>query len=640
MKKNYSEESIKVLEGLEAVRKRPGMYIGSTDKRGLHHLVWEIVDNAVDEAMVGHGDTITVTITKENGIVVSDKGRGVPVGMHSTGVSTPELIFATLHAGGKFEEGGYTSSGGLHGVGASVVNALSSRFEVEICRDGYRHTINFKNGGILEKNLTKQEKTNATGTTIFFQPDVTIFSETTYNFSTIAERMRETAFLIKGLRTVVKDERSGEEESYYYENGLTAFVEFLNEDKSVVHKPVYFKSVDKQTNIEIECAFQYTSSFSESIISFANNIRTREGGTHDTGAKTAFTRIINDYAKNKKILKAGIKSLDGSDLREGLTMCLSVKIPEKYFLMEGQTKSKLGTAEVRKIAESVVGSNLNYFLEENPNVAKQIIDRAVDAHKTREYAKKARNSKKNNSKNSQSLFLSGKLTPCQTKNPKVNELFIVEGDSAGGSAKQGRDRKYQAILPLRGKVINSEKSKFSEIIKNEEINSMIYAIGSNVGHDFDLSKCNYDKIIIMTDADTDGAHIQTLLLTFFYRFMRSLVEANKVYIAMPPLYKVTYGKKSEYLWTDRELRELVESINGKYIIQRYKGLGEMNADQLWETTMNPESRTLIQVTIDDLALAEKRVSVLMGDKVDPRRKWIEDNVDFYQKDTLVGEEYE
>lgn len=639
MPKKYSEDSIKVLEGLEAVRKRPGMYIGSTDKRGLHHLVWEIVDNSVDEAMIGNGDEITVIITKDNGIKVIDKGRGVPVGMHSSGVPTPELIFATLHAGGKFEEGGYVSSGGLHGVGASVTNALSSKFYVEICRDGYLHTIKFENGGKVVQKLKKIEKTSKTGTTVFFQPDPTMFSETVYNFSTITERLRETAFLIKRLRTTVIDERTDETESFFYENGLSAFVEFLNEDKHVLHKPQFFTAKDKETGIEVECAFQYTSSFNESVISFANNIRTREGGTHDVGAKTAFTRSINDYAKNKKMLK-NIKSLDGSDVREGLSMCLSVKIPEKYFIMEGQTKTKLGTGEARRVVESVVTTNLSYFLEENPKVGKQIIDRAVDAQKAREFAKKQRDSKKKNSKSSSSLFLSGKLTPCQKKNPKKNELFIVEGDSAGGSAKQGRDRTFQAILPLRGKVINSEKTKFTDIIKNEEINSMIYAIGSNVGKDFEVEKCNYDKVIIMTDADTDGAHIQTLLLTFFYRFMKELVEQNKVYIAMPPLYKITYGKNSEYVWTDREMRELIDSISGKYIIQRYKGLGEMNADQLWETTMDPKTRTLIQVTIDDLALAERRVSVLMGDNVENRRKWIENHVDFNQVDTLVGEEYE
>ncbi len=640
MANKYSEESIKVLEGLEAVRKRPGMYIGSTDKRGLHHLVWEIVDNAVDEAMIGHGSEITVTITKDNGIIVEDMGRGVPVGMHSTGVATPELIFATLHAGGKFEEGGYISSGGLHGVGASVVNALCTKFYVEIKRDGYEHTIKFENGGQLVQKLKKGSKTKKTGTKIYFLPDSKMFSETTYNISTIAERMRETSFLIKGLKTVVIDERTDEKHEFCYENGLSAFVEFLNEDKQTLHSPVYFKNTDSETGIEVECAFQYTKGFNESVISFANNIRTREGGTHDTGAKTAFTRALNDYAKNKKLLKSGIKNLDGSDIREGLTMCLSVKVPEKLFLMEGQTKSKLGTSEARKVVEVNVHSNINYFLEENPKVAKFIVERAIDAHKTRMDAKKARNSKKNNAKNSQSLFLSGKLTPCQTKDASKNELFIVEGDSAGGSAKQGRDRTFQAILPLRGKVINSEKAKFSDIIKNEEINSMIYAIGSNVGRDFDISKCNYDKVIIMTDADTDGAHIQTLLLTFFYRFMRELVEAGKVYIALPPLYKVTYGKNSDYVWEDSELRELISSIDNKYTIQRYKGLGEMNAEQLWETTMDPETRTLIQVTIDDLALAERRVSVLMGENVSYRRKWIEDNVDFYEIDTLVGDNNE
>ncbi|MFV0498911.1 MAG: DNA topoisomerase IV subunit B [Bacilli bacterium] len=638
MKKSYSEDSIKVLKGLEAVRKRPGMYIGSTDKRGLHHLVWEVLDNSVDEAMIGNGKEITVIITRDNGIKVIDEGRGVPVGMHSTGVATPELIFATLHAGGKFEEGGYVSSGGLHGVGASVVNALSTKFYVEICRDGYLHTIKFADGGKVVSKLKKHEKTKKTGTSVYFMPDPSIFSEINFDFEIISERLRETAFLVKGLRTTLIDEREDKTETSCYENGLVAFVEFLNEDKTSLHRPQYFSAIDDETRIEVECAFQYTSAFNENIVSFANNIRTREGGTHDIGAKTAFTRSINDYAKSKKVLK-NLKSLDGSDIREGLSMCLSVKVPEKYFIMEGQTKSKLGTGEARRFVESVVSTNLAYFLEENPKVAKQIIDRAIDSQKIRDIAKKQRDNKKKNSKSS-SLFLSGKLTPCQKRDPKRNELFIVEGDSAGGSAKQGRERTFQAILPLRGKVLNSEKAKFSEIIKNEEINSMIYAIGSNVGRDFELEKCNYDKIIIMTDADTDGAHIQTLLLTFFHRHMRELVEANKVYIALPPLYKVTYGKKSEYLWTDKELRDLVATISCKYVIQRYKGLGEMNADQLWETTMDPKTRTLIQVTIDDDIKANKRVSVLMGDNVKHRREWIESNVDFNQVDSLIGENYE
>ncbi len=637
MSKNYSEDSIKVLEGLEAVVKRPGMYIGSTDKRGLHHMIWEIVDNSVDEAIVGAGSKIIVSITKENGIVVEDFGRGIPVGKHATGVSTPELIFGTLHAGGKFQEGGYVASGGLHGVGASVVNALSSKFYAEISRDGYTHSIKYENNGKLVSKLKKGEKTTSTGTKVYFLPDSKIFSETVFNYSIICEHLRETAFLVKGLQIIINDERTGESTEYCYENGISAFIDFLNEDKTVLHDIVYFEGVDSETKIEVECAFQYNTSYSENVISFANNIRTREGGTHEVAAKTAFTRVCNDFAKNNKLLKGKIKSLDGSDLRDGLTMCISVKIPEKYFLMEGQTKSKLGTSEARKVVENLVGTNLNYFLAENHKVANKIIEKALETQKIREEQKKERNSKKNKNSNSKSLFLSGKLTPCQTKSKSKAELFIVEGESAGGSAKQGRNREYQAILPLRGKVINSEKAKLSDILKNEEINSMIYAIGGNVGKDFEYDKIKYDKIIIMTDADTDGAHIQTLLLTFFYRFMRELVENGNIYIALPPLYKVSFNKKEEsYVWTDDELHKL---INGKsnYVIQRYKGLGEMNADQLWETTMDPNTRSLIQVEIDDIALAEKRVSVLMGEKVEPRRNWIESNVDFANSDSMVGE---
>lgn len=629
MEKDYNESSIQVLEGLDAVRKRPGMYIGSTDSRGLHHLIWEIVDNSVDEALAGYGNVIELTIHKDNSITVKDEGRGVPVGMHASGVSTPQLIFSTLHAGGKFGGDGYKTSGGLHGVGASVVNALSIELSATICREGHEYFISFKDGGKLDQPLKTVKKSSKTGTTTYFKPDPSIFINHEFNYSVVCERMRETAFLMRGLKTVVIDERTDSKEEYYYENGLSAFVEFLNEDKTELHKTVYFNSVDVETEISVECAFQYTNSFNENIISFANNIRTHEGGTHETGAKSAFTKVLNDYARVQKLLKDK-KNLDGNDLREGLTLCISVKVPEKYLILEGQTKSKLGTSEARRICESIVAEHLNYFLHENVNVSKVLVSRALEAQVLREQSRKQKENNKK-TKSSKQLFLSGKLTPAQHVNPKKNELYIVEGDSAGGSAKQGRNREFQAILPLRGKVINSERAKVSDIFKNEEINSMIYAIGAGVGHDFNLEESNYDKIILMTDADTDGAHIQVLLLTFFYRFMKPLVEAGKIYIALPPLYKITSTKKSsdfEYAWNDEELAEITKKYPTGYLIQRYKGLGEMNADQLWDTTMDPAKRTLIQVSIEDFAIAEKRVSVLMGEKVEPRRKWIESNVKF------------
>ncbi|KQL53978.1 DNA gyrase subunit B [Heyndrickxia shackletonii] len=627
----YNDDAIQVLEGLEAVRKRPGMYIGSTDARGLHHLVYEIVDNSVDEALAGNGDHIIVKIHKDNSISVDDKGRGMPTGMHKLGKPTTEVIFTVLHAGGKFGQGGYKTAGGLHGVGASVVNALSEWLVVTIKRDGYVYEQRFRDGGIPETTLEKIGKSNQTGTNIHFKPDPTIFSTTTFNYDTLCERLRESAFLLKGLKIEIIDERYGQSDTFHYENGIEAFVEYLNEGKDVLHPVVMIEG--EASDIEVEFAFQFNDGFSENILSFVNNVRTKDGGTHEAGAKTALTRVINEYARKVNLLKERDKNLDGTDIREGLSAIVSVRIPEEFLQFEGQTKGKLGTSEARSAVDTVVSEHLAYFLEENPDSSNLLIKKAIKAAQAREAARKAREEARNGKKKKKSeSILSGKLTPAQSRNPEKNELYLVEGDSAGGSAKQGRDRRFQAVLPLRGKVINTEKAKLQDIFKNEEINTIIHTIGAGVGPDFNIEDVNYNKVIIMTDADTDGAHIQVLLLTFFYRYMRPLIEAGKVYIALPPLYKVSKGsgKKEviEYAWTENELQSVIKKVGRGYMLQRYKGLGEMNADQLWETTMDPESRTLIRVRIDDAARAERRVTTLMGDKVEPRRKWIENNVAF------------
>ena len=637
---NYNDDAIQVLEGLDAVRKRPGMYIGSTDGAGLHHLVWEIVDNAVDEALSGFGDRIDVTINKDGSLTVQDHGRGMPTGMHARGIPTVEVIFTILHAGGKFGQGGYKTSGGLHGVGSSVVNALSSWLEVEITRDGAIYKQRFENGGKPVTTLKKigTAPKSKTGTKVTFMPDATIFSTTDFKYNTISERLNESAFLLKNVTLSLTDKRTDEAIEFHYENGVQDFVSYLNEDKETLTPVLYFEGEDN--GFQVEVALQYNDGFSDNILSFVNNVRTKDGGTHETGLKSAITKVMNDYARKTGLLKEKDKNLEGSDYREGLAAVLSILVPEEHLQFEGQTKDKLGSPLARPVVDGIVADKLTFFLMENGELASNLIRKAIKARDAREAARKARDESRNGKKNKKDKgLLSGKLTPAQSKNPAKNELYLVEGDSAGGSAKQGRDRKFQAILPLRGKVINTAKAKMADILKNEEINTMIYTIGAGVGADFSIEDANYDKIIIMTDADTDGAHIQTLLLTFFYRYMRPLVEAGHVYIALPPLYKMSKGKgkKEEvaYAWTDGELEELRKQFGKGATLQRYKGLGEMNADQLWKTTMNPETRTLIRVTIEDLARAERRVNVLMGDKVEPRRKWIEDNVKFTLEEATV-----
>ena len=632
----YNDDSIQVLEGLEAVRKRPGMYIGSTDHRGLHHLAYEIVDNAVDEALSGYASKIDVTIHKDGSLSVRDNGRGMPTGKHASGIPTIQVIFTVLHAGGKFGQGGYKTSGGLHGVGASVVNALSDWLEVEVLRDGVLYTQTFKTGGEKVSSI-KKEKSNrkGSGTTVRFLPSEHIFSTIVWSYETLAERLRESAFLLKGLTITLTDERNDTSDVFCYEEGIRNFIQYLNEEKDTLSPIVDFNSTID--GVETEFAFQYNDGYSETILSFVNNVRTKDGGTHEVGMKTALTKAFNEYARKVGLLKEKDKNLEGSDVREGLTAIVSLRVPEEILQFEGQTKVKLWTPAERSIVYITIFEQLWIFLTENGEIAQELIRKALKAREAREASRKAREESRNGKKGKKKeTLLSGKLTPAQGKNPKKNELYLVEGDSAGGSAKQGRDRKFQAILPLRGKVINTEKASLSDILKNEEINTIIYTIGAGVGNDFNIEDCNYDKIVIMTDADTDGAHIQVLLLTFFYRYMKPLIEAGKVYLALPPLFKISKGtgKKQvvEYAWTEKELEEKIKKVGKGYLLQRYKGLGEMNADQLWETTMNPESRTLIRVVIDDKAQAERRVSTLMGNKVEPRRKWIESHVEFSLED--------
>ena len=637
--KNYEDDSIQILKGLEAVRKRPGMYIGSTDSRGLHHLIWEIVDNAIDEALNGFGKKINITLEADGSCTVQDEGRGMPIGQHSSGMNTLQVIFTVLHSGGKFtSEGGYKTAGGLHGVGASVVNALSKWLVVEVAHDAKLVRMRFEHGDKKIGKLESLGTTNKSGTKVTFMPDPEVFSTTEFKFDTVCERAREEAFLLSGIAITVTDKRGKTpvSETFCYDNGLISFLNYLHEDRTVLMAPVLFTG--EANNIKVEVAFQYTDDYQENTYSFVNLVRTSDGGTHEVGYKSAFTKAVNDYARKYGLLKEKDKNLEGSDVREGLTSILSVSVPEDLLQFEGQTKGKLGTPQAKQVVDAVVSEKLSYWLEENKEQSDNLVRKMMKASLAREAARKAReDARKGKKAGKTEKILSGKLAPAQTKDATIKELFLVEGDSAGGSAKQGRDSKYQAILPLRGKVLNTEKCTMSEIEKNLELNTLIYAIGAGVGADFDYKESNYNKIIIMTDADDDGSHIQILLLTFFYRYMRPLVEQGMVYIALPPLYKITKGKQSEYCYTDEELETLKKKF-GKAEVQRYKGLGEMNASQLWETTMDPASRSLIQVGIDDGMLAEKRVSTLMGDKAELRRKWIENNIQFTLEDNFkVGE---
>ncbi|WP_271813587.1 DNA topoisomerase (ATP-hydrolyzing) subunit B [Clostridium beijerinckii] len=621
--KKYDENQIQVLEGLEAVRKRPGMYIGSTSSRGLHHLVYEIVDNSIDEALAGYCKKIEVYINEDNSITVNDDGRGMPVGIHpKMGKSTVEVIMTILHAGGKFGGGGYKVSGGLHGVGASVVNALSEECTVTVKRDGHIWQQKYSKGKVLNE-LTKIGDSDQTGTQTYFKPDAEIFDEIVFDFEVLSQRLRELAFLNKGIYIRLVDKRDEKEEVFHYEGGIKSFVSYLNRNKVPLHEePIYIEGV--KDNISVEVALQYNDGYTENIFSFANNIDTVEGGTHLVGFKTALTRVFNDYAKKFGHIKENDKNFTGDDIREGLTGVISIKIEEPQF--EGQTKTKLGNSEVRGIVDSIVGENIGIFLEENPNIGKMIVDKALMAARARDAARKARELTRKSVLERSTL--PGKLADCSSKDPRECEIYIVEGDSAGGSAKQGRNRKFQAILPLRGKILNVEKQRLDRILNADTIRSMITAFGAGIGNDFDVEKIRYNRIIIMTDADVDGAHIRTLLLTFFYRYMRNLIDDGHVYIAQPPLYKVSKGKKDYYAYSDPELENVLSELGGKdnsTDIQRYKGLGEMNASQLWDTTMDPEKRILLKVNIEDAMAADEIFTILMGEKVEPRKEFIQQN---------------
>lgn len=630
----YTGAQIQVLEGLEAVRRRPGMYIGGTSVRGLHHLIWEIVDNAVDEHLAGICDTIVITLHKDGSCSVEDNGRGVPVDIHTkTGKSTVETVYTVLHAGGKFGGGAYKVSGGLHGVGASVVNALATKLYVRVKQKGGVYEMEFADGGKTQYELRRIGDTTEHGTYVQFWPDPTIFETVTFDLDTVVARIRDYAFLNAGLFIHLVDERSGREHRFKFNDGLQSFVQYLNRTREVLHpKPVYvFQAFETE---EVELAIQYNDSYSENIYSFANNIRTIEGGTHETGLKTALTRVINNYARKNKILKDTEDNLSGEDIREGMTAIVSVKLQSPQF--EGQTKSKLGNSEMETLVASVVSEKLTEYLEENPTVAKRVIEKSVQASRAREAARKARELVRRKSALEISA-LPGKLTDCSSRDPAESELFLVEGDSAGGSAKQGRDRRTQAILPLRGKIINVEKARLDKILGHEEVRTIITALGCGVSDDFDVTKAKYHKVVIMTDADVDGSHIRTLLLTFFYRYMRPLIEAGYVYIARPPLYMVKKGKQVYYAYSEEEKNAVIDRIGGvTEKPQRYKGLGEMNPEQLWETTMDPSKRTLFKVELEDAMEADQVFEVLMGDKVEPRRDFIERNAHLVQNLDTIG----
>lgn len=625
----YDESQIQVLEGLEAVRKRPGMYIGSTNEKGLHHLVWEIVDNSIDEAMAGFCDHIQVVIEKDNSITVTDNGRGIPVGIQEkTGRPAVEVILTVLHAGGKFGGGGYKVSGGLHGVGASVVNALSEKLEVFVHLNGKIHYQAYHRG-VPEEDLKVIGETDQTGTRIQFKPDQEIFNEThEYQFEILANRLRELAFLNKGLTITIEDKRTDEEPvNYYYEGGILSYVEHMNRTREALHEAFFIE--DKQEDISIEIAMQYNDGFASNLYSYANNIHTYEGGTHESGFKTGLTRVINDYARKNNMFKENDPNLTGDDVREGLTAIISIKHPDPQF--EGQTKTKLGNSEARTVTDGLFSEGFSKFLFENPNMAKIIVEKGLMASRARMAAKKARELTRR--KNALEVSnLPGKLADCSSKDANISEIYIVEGDSAGGSAKQGRDRHFQAILPLRGKIINVEKARLDKILSNNEVRAIITALGTGIGEDFDISKARYHKIVIMTDADVDGAHIRTLLLTFFYRYMRPLIEKGYIYIAQPPLYKIQQGKAIYYTYSDKQLHAKTAELSSspKPSVQRYKGLGEMNPEQLWETTMDPESRTMLQVSLEDAIGADETFDILMGDKVEPRRNFIQENAQYVQ----------
>lgn len=645
---NYNEDSIELLEGLEGVRKRPAMYIGSTNAIGLHHLVWEVVDNAVDEAMSGYGDLITVTIHKDGSISVQDEGRGIPTGLHKkTGVPAVQLIFSTLHSGGKFTESAYKTSAGLHGVGASVTNALSEWLDVTVFREGKIHHLRFENGGKLMQPMEILGNTNRHGTLVTFKPDAKVFSTVDFKWDTICNHLQESAFLLKKVHFLVKDERSSLETEFYYEDGLSEYIAIVNQNKTPMNGIISFEDtyeINGNKGIEplqMEIAMQYCNDdYQETVLSYVNNVRTHDGGTHETGFRMGITRAVNDFAFENSLLR-GKEKLDGTDIREGLTAIISLRIPEEILEFEGQTKGKLGTSDAMAAVNTFIYNRLTYYLRENHEFAVNLVRKCIDAQNARKAARKAKEEARKTKKPKNDYILSGKLTPAQSKNYALNELFIVEGDSAGGTARSGRDRTYQAILPLRGKPLNTDTVTMEKMLKNEEFATLINTIGAGVGKDFEIEDIHYGKIIIMTDADTDGAHIQTLLLTFFYHYMKPLIQKGHVYIAVPPLYRVhkEVNKKIayQYAWDNQSLEDAKKAIGANYRINRYKGLGEMNAEQLWETTMNPASRTLIRVGVEDPLLVEKRVSILMGKDAGIRRKWIEENVDFQTVDRFIDE---